>query len=402
MARRGRHRITATGTPGMTAQQTAGAQVGPRGSTMGFKRLQCIRRTSRLEPTSRPQPGAQHQAIKLHQPDQHLLCHGAARAHVGLLTHRGQRAAALAISAASSWLAARARRSDAALTNSWRSNGVRSRTTHSPGASAAATWDTAARMRRFNSVRVTARLACRFGTTKPSQSSVTGDSSTAGESSGIVAVDKSEASGLEADFFPDQGRCGKWCTTKCAVRARAGALSTWLKSPACVRARVTATGGTLTVRGLGSGRSLNSDSQTLATLGATSIDDGAAATGLHADQKAVGASAAGLRGLVGAFHGVSSEKIAVSPRRLGRGLDGCQTQVARRYSVRSGSRAAESRGVSRHYWRPSRWQGNLALDQETRLPSKATRHSRARCLHSETKHLRFRSVDNSHLGPPFS
>ena len=45
-----------------------------------------------------------------------------------------------------------------------------------------------------------------------------------------------------------------------------------------------------------------SDSQTLAALGAAGIDDGAAPAGLHANQKAVGAGATRLGGLVGAFH----------------------------------------------------------------------------------------------------
>jgi hypothetical protein len=38
------------------------------------------------------------------------------------------------------------------------------------------------------------------------------------------------------------------------------------------------------------------DGQALAALGAASVDDGAAALGLHADQKAVGAGATGLEG----------------------------------------------------------------------------------------------------------
>ena len=43
--------------------------------------------------------------------------------------------------------------------NSLRSNGVRNRTTHNPAGSTADDMAIAARMRRFNSVRVTARLA---------------------------------------------------------------------------------------------------------------------------------------------------------------------------------------------------------------------------------------------------
>jgi hypothetical protein len=47
------------------------------------------------------------------------------------------------------------------------------------------------------------------------------------------------------------------------------------------------------------------DSQTLAAFGATCIDHGAATTGLHANQKAVGTGATCLGWLVGAFHNSS-------------------------------------------------------------------------------------------------
>jgi hypothetical protein len=51
-------------------------------------------------------------------------------------------------------------------------------------------------------------------------------------------------------------------------------------------------------------RALNSEA--LAALGAAGIDDGAATTRLHADQKAMGTSAAGFRSLVSAFHSESN------------------------------------------------------------------------------------------------
>jgi hypothetical protein len=47
------------------------------------------------------------------------------------------------------------------------------------------------------------------------------------------------------------------------------------------------------------------DSQTLAALGATCIDHSAAATGFHANQKAVGTGATCLGWLIGAFHNSS-------------------------------------------------------------------------------------------------
>ena len=46
----------------------------------------------------------------------------------------------------------------------------------------------------------------------------------------------------------------------------------------------------------------DSDRQTLAALGAASVDDRAATAGLHADEEAMRAGAADFRSLVGAFH----------------------------------------------------------------------------------------------------
>lgn len=59
--------------------------------------------------------------------------------------------------------------------NSLRANDVLNLTTQSPAGRAFAVLAIAARIRRFNSVRVTARLACRLGTTSPSQSPVNGE-----------------------------------------------------------------------------------------------------------------------------------------------------------------------------------------------------------------------------------
>jgi hypothetical protein len=50
------------------------------------------------------------------------------------------------------------------------------------------------------------------------------------------------------------------------------------------------------------------DSQTLAALGAASVDDSAATTGFHADAKTVRARAAGDGWLVGTFHDVWPNK----------------------------------------------------------------------------------------------
>jgi hypothetical protein len=49
-------------------------------------------------------------------------------------------------------------------------------------------------------------------------------------------------------------------------------------------------------------RWLNLDSQALAALGAACVDHSTATAGLHANEKAVGAGAFDLGGLVSAFH----------------------------------------------------------------------------------------------------
>src|SRR4051812_39555345 len=61
--------------------------------------------------------------------------------------------------------------------------------------------------------------------------------------------------------------------------------------------------------------------QALAALGAAGVDDGAAATGLHADEEAVGAGAAHFGGLVGAFHDRYSREpmIILEKTRFGQG-----------------------------------------------------------------------------------
>jgi hypothetical protein len=56
-----------------------------------------------------------------------------------------------------------------------------------------------------------------------------------------------------------------------------------------------------------------SDGQALAALGAACVDDGAAASGLHANEEAVGARAPHFGGLVGAFHVLVTGLISGEP-----------------------------------------------------------------------------------------
>src|SRR4029079_11362356 len=79
------------------------------------------------------------------------------------------------------------------------------------------------------------------------------------------------------------------------------------------------------MRGPFAGRS---DGQALAALGAPGVDDGAATARLHADEKAVGARAADLGGLVGAFHVGFLEPACVEGKKA----------LTAEYGARSGNR----------------------------------------------------------------
>ena len=70
-----------------------------------------------------------------------------------------------------------------------------------------------------------------------------------------------------------------------------------------------------------------SGGQALAALGAASVDDGTASTGLHANQEAVGTRAAHFGGLVGAFHVASRENPTLSPKRRDRANAGLPSHL---------------------------------------------------------------------------
>src|SRR5437763_7749090 len=146
-------------------------------------------------------------------------------------------------------------------------------------------------------LRVTARLACRLGTTAPIQgASRTTNRTCLFTGSGPGEVDTWNAAR---------------CSTKCGVRET---VPPAIAASYCARVFSRCTAGRRRLR-LQSGRS---GGQALAALGAARVDDGAAATGLHADQEAVGTRAAHFGGLVGAFHVGSRENPALSPKLLNR------------------------------------------------------------------------------------
>src|SRR6059058_4328789 len=152
-------------------------------------------------------------------------------------------------------------------------------------------------------LRVTARLACRLGTTAPIQgASRTTNRTCLFTGSGPVGGEASNAAR---------------CSTKCGVRET---VPPAIAASYCARVFSRCTIGR---RRLRLRDSAGSGGQALAALGAASVDHGAAASGLHADQEAVGACAAHFGRLVGAFHVGSRENPALSPKppaRTSKGL----------------------------------------------------------------------------------
>ena len=175
---------------------------------------------------------------------------------------------------------------------------------------------------RFSKVRVTARFACRFGTTMPNQTigadtstgGLSGVSSTGLVSLGISLVDNCASTALWQGFLRTLGVLAKWCTAKCGLRAWLPVFSTRSKSTAWViRSVMRCCVMHLTMRPRPwppdriKGARANSDCQALAALGAACVDHGASTARLHADEKAVGAGPADFRSLVSAFHGDSKK-----------------------------------------------------------------------------------------------
>src|SRR6478752_7256631 len=187
-------------------------------------------------------------------------------------------------------------------------------------------------------LRVTARRAQRLGTMAPSQ----GSSRTANRAVDRLDRGPVASAGTEppvagccvsggAGSAPLAGGRAARCRAKCSVRATVVPPAITASNCALVFSRCTAGAIEAAPRRPG-GRS---DGQALAALGAASVDDGAAATGLHADQEAVGAGAAHFGGLVGAFHGVvfpgnpglsaiwptpARKRLGVKPRNDGRAV----------------------------------------------------------------------------------
>ena len=270
--------------------------------------------------------------------------------------------------------AARRRASERADGKAATGKGWRKRTSHRPSGREMASRSKAPWTWRFSRLRVTARRAWRLGTTQPIQCAV-GKSSTGGGQPGAGPVDNSAESAFSARCRTagtgTLGDTGRWCTAKWALRAQGRAPSRRSKSALFTRRAVTAAPeGSM---GEDAAKPRNSDCQPLATLGAARIDDGTAATGLHAHEKPVGTGAADLRGLVGALHG-----------GLRRGLRftraGCRNrQCSRRARLWCGLATRDFSALPRHlitlttlallFFPPKMDSGNPRLQQKTSMRS---------------------------------
>lgn len=202
--------------PGMATQHAPSAQGHAAPCAMPLQCLQRVGRACGFEAAGVPEPGLQPQAITANQQHQGIAwrvenpagLHGRAGCP-GLLPARTS-------SCSSSLRAVAARVSDRAETKLVTGNGMRRRTSHWPAGNApacAATWAAKTlRICRFNRLRVTARRACRLGTTQPNQCP-TGRSSTGTASDEAPPVDKSVpklgTAVLATGFRAGKGPCAR-------------------------------------------------------------------------------------------------------------------------------------------------------------------------------------------------
>lgn len=225
-----RYRVQPALAPGMATADPEQRQIASPRSAMPLERLERIGRAGRLKTARVAEPRAEQVAIPAHQPhEQHPRQVEQASDHVGPFettwVRPGDASTQRATSDASSMRTASRKALDAALGNRLRSKPARSRTTHSPPGSAALRAPTAARISRRSRLRVTARRAWRFGTTKPSQmlagtpesaSSGRSDgagprkSSTVSTQNGASAVDNSGPTGSRQRFPGRLGIAATW------------------------------------------------------------------------------------------------------------------------------------------------------------------------------------------------
>lgn len=211
-----RHRVMSPVTPGMTTHHPPAPQGQAAPGPMLLQGLQGIGRAGGLETTGIAQPGLEQQAVATHE--QHEAVPGRVdQPFLHARTGGSAVAPARARSCSSSPRAAWARASERAETNCVAANGERRRTSHCPAGSWAACRANTARICRFSRLRVTARLAWRFGTTQPSQCPE-GESSTGRGFAGTKPVDKSVAklgtTALPAGLRTGKGPCARWCKAK--------------------------------------------------------------------------------------------------------------------------------------------------------------------------------------------
>ncbi len=212
----------------MAPQHAPRGQIAAAQRAVAFEGLQGVVRTGRFKAARTTQPRTEEETIGAHWQRQQTTrpeCEGGSRSHA---------ATARANNSSSSLAAAWRSASDAALRNCRASNDARSRITHWPAGILGPWRSIAVRICRFNRLRVTARLACRFGTTKPSHDAVVlvvEMLSTESALVGATLVDNSGTTAFASRRMADVGRPGKCCSTKWGLLAVGAIANMAAKSP---------------------------------------------------------------------------------------------------------------------------------------------------------------------------
>ncbi len=203
--------------PGVTAHHPPTPERRAAPGTVLLQGLQGVGRAGGLEATGIAQPGLEQQSIAAHHEHQRVArgVQQPVRTHCragspGTLRARSS-------NCSSSRRAASASASERAETNCATAKGERKRTSHCPRGRSAACAANTCRICRFSRLRVTARLACRLGTTQPNQWPA-GKSSTAERPVLPGPVDNSVAkpwmTALAAGLRAGKGPWAKWCRAK--------------------------------------------------------------------------------------------------------------------------------------------------------------------------------------------
>ncbi len=212
-----RHRVEATVAPGVAAQQAARGQVSTCCCTMLVKRVERVARAGRLEAAGAAEPGAQEETVGADRRGQQAARPEHRRRRI---VHRRM---ACANNSSSSPRTAPRSASEAALRNCCALKAPRWRIITWRPAHSVRRRRMASRIWRFTKLRVAARLACRFGTTKAKPS---GEASRPGE----LSTDSVMSGATPVGNSSRTCAFGAACKTKCVVFETVGAESSAFKA----------------------------------------------------------------------------------------------------------------------------------------------------------------------------